>query len=565
MKEKTAFKSIFLKTAITFFTFYFIVAIVFTATYYKILINGNKVKIDNMLNVLEANIHDEISRIGTDNPKEKENLTELNAYISYLTSNYSKEMFAKSYLYDENYNMIAKSRNLLRVSNMESINTSHSLTERYIDLDRSLSEDQKIELFKLYNQHVNSQAYFIKGQGYVNGDEIIPEEIEIYKNAINDPVSVAEGMKSAEKIKTFKLNVQEVDGLRKIGFNDYLDSCWEIHYNDGIYNSENSNELYKNIFERYENFNEYSKEEIKSIIAEKRYGQKIDFSKPFWKVNYDYIETLTYNNHNYYLILKTDYYPWEDIIPKAIPLYLVSLIIVLAMVIILSKGLYKTYEKQAVLEKNRRELTSAIAHELKTPLGIIRTYGEGLKEKIAEDKRDYYLDVIIDETYKMDKIVLEMLDLSKMEAKAYELKKEEFCINSLVEVILKKNEKLFNDSNLNIKYLTDKEYYINADYALIERVINNLLSNAIYHTEENKSINITLKNQIFNIENEGEHIPEDKINLIWDTFYRGDSSRDRSERRTGVGLAIVKNILELHNMEFGVDNTTVGVKFWFKF
>jgi signal transduction histidine kinase len=130
---------------------------------------------------------------------------------------------------------------------------------------------------------------------------------------------------------------------------------------------------------------------------------------------------------------------------------------------------------------------------------------------------------------------------------------------------MKKNEKVFNDKSINVNYTSDKKYYIDADYVRIEQVINNLLSNAIYHTEENKSINIELNNGKFIIENEGELISKDKIELIWDTFYRGDSSRDRSERRTGIGLAIVKNVLQLHNFKFGVENTTIGVRFWFEF
>ncbi|WP_200849332.1 sensor histidine kinase, partial [Clostridium neonatale] len=243
-------------------------------------------------------------------------------------------------------------------------------------------------------------------------------------------------------------------------------------------------------------------------------------------------------------------------------LYISIFIIIGILTIILSKGLYKIYEKQIQLEKNRRELTSSIAHELKTPLGIIKAYSESIKENISERKRDYYLDVIIDETDKMDKLVLEMLDLSKLESRAYELKKEAFCINELFSKILKKNEKLLNDKNIKINYKSDEIYEIEGDYFRLEQVIDNLLSNAMNHAKE--KINITIENRVVIIENDGEHISEDKINLIWDMFYKEDESRERSERRSGIGLAIVKNILELHNMEFGALNTEFGVKFWFK-
>ncbi|BCZ44723.1 hypothetical protein psyc5s11_07900 [Clostridium gelidum] len=588
MKAKTAFKNIFLKTAAMFFILYFIVTIGFTAVYYNFKVNESKGKFDSMLDVLEKEINKEIRGIENERlsegrteywTKDVDNqnalnkdicaITELNGDITYLTSSFSKEMFAKTYLYDENFKLIAKSRDLLRVTSFDEKKKSdidYLNINRYIDLDKYLSEDQKNELFKIYNKKSKLRDDPINVRGFINGAEIIPEEITIDESESGD-----EDTKREDKIKTYKFNTQEVEeeGLRKININTSFDFNWEIHHNRDIYNSDNSNDLYRKNFQRYNNLKEYNEEEMRSLINsfnEKGASTKSNKSEIFGKVEYDYIDTLigSVNNHKYYLHLKTDYYPWDDVLPKAMPLYIISFIMVLAMTLILSKGLYKTYEKQAVLEKNRRELTSAIAHELKTPLGIIRTYGEGLKEKIAEDKRDYYLDVIIDETYKMDTMVLEMLYLSKLEAKAYELKRETFCINDLVEGIIKKNEKLFNDKSIQVNYINDKKYDVDADYTRIEQVINNLLSNAIYHTEEKKTINIRLDNEKFTIENQGEHIPKDKINLIWDAFYRVDNSRDRSERRTGIGLAIVKNILQLHNMEFGVENTNIGVEFWFK-
>jgi hypothetical protein len=584
MKTKKAFKSIFLKTALMFFTFYFIAVIGFTGIYYKSKVSENNAKFDNMESVLQ----ERISRNMLDNEYERLSdgrtgyweddqnllnkdinyLTSLNSELTDFTSAFSKEMFSRAYLYDENFNILARSRNMLIVGEeeIEKSNTDHCNINRYIDLDKYLSEDEKIEFLKIYNQRSKTKKYFIKGQGYIKGNEIIPQVLEIYESIIDEPVNADEGIERGEKVKTYNFNIQGVDGLKKIDIVNYFDFHLEVAYSRDIYNVSNSSDLYRKVFQKYSNFKEYNEDEIRSLEDKKGHSIcKLNTSESFFKVNYEYINTLFINGHEYYVCIKADYYPWEDIIPKAIPLYLVSFIMVLAMTIILSKALYKTYEKQEMIERNRRELTSAIAHELKTPLGIIRTYGEGLKEKIAEDKRDKYLDVIIDETYKMDKIVLEMLDLSKMEAKAYELKIEEFCLNNLIEDILKKHEKIFMDNNLRINYSADKVYNLSADYMLMERVINNLLSNAVYHTEENKTISITLNNNTFNIENEGQHIPKDKMNLIWDTFYRADSSRDRSERRTGIGLAIVKNILQIHSLSYGVENSEIGVKFWFKF
>ncbi|WP_288326792.1 cell wall metabolism sensor histidine kinase WalK, partial [uncultured Clostridium sp.] len=323
-----------------------------------------------------------------------------------------------------------------------------------------------------------------------------------------------------------------------------------------------SNAFYDKLFKRYAEVKEPNGYEL--VKQADNYGNLFLFNKneKLLKIEGETINTLRLNGETYYTAVESLYYPLEDIFPQLLFLYISIFIIIGILTIILSKGLYKIYEKQIQLEKNRRELTSSIAHELKTPLGIIKAYSESIKENVSERKRDYYLDVIIDETDKMDKLVLEMLDLSKLESRAYELKKEAFCINELFSKILKKNEKLLNDKNIKINYKSDEIYEIEGDYFRLEQVIDNLLSNAMNHAKE--KINITIENRVVTIENDGEHISEDKINLIWDMFYKEDESRERSERRSGIGLAIVKNILELHNMEFGALNTEFGVKFWFK-
>jgi signal transduction histidine kinase len=595
MKGKTKFKNIFIKTGAMFFAFYLIVMTVFTVIYYKAQISEKDVSVNFMFSVLKDNISSDIVKFengrtlaGRDGPlaisinkltslnTDISELTNLNYKCGYYTSLFSKDMLAKGYLYDANGVMFAKSRNLLTLDCEETpvIQTDVYKAIRYIDLDKYLSQEEIIELLKferltnVQEDNDDAKEYYVNVQGYVNGVEIIPEVIDIYESIRQHGVRIEERIKNAERIKTYNFNVQGVEGLRKIDVCDYFHSLYEVEdkfqeYIANISKIDKDDNLYKKIFSRYNNFHEYTQEEIKSFDDGSGSIYRDYKNETFSKINYDYINTIQVDGNEYYMVLKAEYYPWEVIIPKAIPLYGTSFIMVLAMVIILSKGLYKTYKKQEALDKNRRELTSAIAHELKTPLGIIRTYGEGLKEKIAEGKKDYYLDVIIDETYKMDTMVLEMLDLSKLEAKAYEIKRETFCINDIVEGIIKKNEKVFNDKRIHINYTSDKKYNIDADYIRIEQVINNLISNAIYHTDENKTINITLDNNKLTIENEGEHIPKDKINLIWDTFYRADNSRDRSERRTGLGLSIVKNIFQLHNMEFGVVNTKIGVKFWF--
>lgn len=205
---------------------------------------------------------------------------------------------------------------------------------------------------------------------------------------------------------------------------------------------------------------------------------------------------------------------------------------------------------------------------MKTPLCIIQSYSEGLKEKIAEDKRDHYLAVIIDETNRIDNMVIEMLDLAKLESNTNELVFEKFSLEKLTEKILGRQSKIISEKGITINHNYTNDAQISADLIRIEQVLSNFIWNAINHTPNQGKITIIIScednTHLFSIENEGEKIPPQHIIKIWDAFYKIDKSRIRSKGGTGLGLAIVKNILILHKAEYGVVNTDTGVLFWFK-
>jgi signal transduction histidine kinase len=225
-------------------------------------------------------------------------------------------------------------------------------------------------------------------------------------------------------------------------------------------------------------------------------------------------------------------------------------------------------EKERSLEKMRKEFVSSVSHELKTPLGIMKGFTEGLKDGVAEDRKEYYLEVILDEIEKMDVLVLDMLELSKLESKVYKLEKQDFSICLLIEDVSYRFFQQIQKKGLKMKYHYETtECWVSGDLRQIEQVIVNLLSNAIRHAPEEGNIHIYIKTmeekiQVI-IENEGQAIPEDKMDRIWDRFYRVEEARERRSGGTGLGLAIVKNILELHDSEYGVRNTAIGVEFFF--
>ncbi|KOA20612.1 alkaline phosphatase synthesis sensor protein PhoR [Clostridium homopropionicum DSM 5847] len=234
--------------------------------------------------------------------------------------------------------------------------------------------------------------------------------------------------------------------------------------------------------------------------------------------------------------------------------------------------LKKDIEKEKQLEEMRKEFVASVSHELKTPISLIAGYAEGIKDHIVkEEDKDYYMDVIIDEAERMSCLVSDMLELSRLESGTVKINKEPFFIDKTINKIIKKLEGIKEDYNKGIKIEKSLEENLEAfgEENKIEEVITNFLTNALRHTKEEGYIFVRAKgdkakhNIIVEIENQGEQIPEEEIEKIWDRFYKLDKSRNREAGGTGLGLAIVKNILILHDSEYGVVNTESGVKFYF--
>ncbi len=226
--------------------------------------------------------------------------------------------------------------------------------------------------------------------------------------------------------------------------------------------------------------------------------------------------------------------------------------------------------KEREIEKLRKDFIASVSHELKTPIGIISGYAEGIKDGVVDPENlDFYLDVIIDESNKMNKLVLEMLNLSKLEAKKIQLTLSEFSLSTLTKDIISKHKNKFDENNLkvNLDLIPDCESRVLADSFKIEQVISNFVTNAIKYTPSGENVNIKISDLedkvLFSIENTGVSIDEKHLSKIWSQFYRIDSSRNRDSGSYGLGLSIAKNLLELHNSQYGVVHTDAGLEFYF--
>lgn len=235
-------------------------------------------------------------------------------------------------------------------------------------------------------------------------------------------------------------------------------------------------------------------------------------------------------------------------------------------VVVANEQLKLDYEGEIKQEKARKEFVANVSHELKTPLGVIKSFSEGIRDGVKEEKRDYYVGVILDEINKMDRLIVEMLEISKFDAGAVAYNNKEINLKYLVNRVVGLFGNSLIERQLSIEIKGDFGT-ASIDEEKITRVLSNLIGNAIKYCKDQSTIIIKgeqVEGQLkILIENECTPFSEEALEKIWDRFYKVDTSHNREKEGTGLGLAITKSILEGHSCTYGVENTTKGVAFYF--
>ncbi len=235
--------------------------------------------------------------------------------------------------------------------------------------------------------------------------------------------------------------------------------------------------------------------------------------------------------------------------------------------------LEKDIEEKSKIDEMRKQFISDVSHELKTPIALIQGYAEGLLENVNEDEesRNFYAQVILDESNKMDKLVKQLLELMKLEYGKRELNNETFDIIELIKEVIRKCNVMLKEKNIEIELEPLEPVYVVADDFYIEQVVTNYITNAIKHAEEKqgkKLIRIQVETKQDKVRvtvfNTGEKIAEEDLERIWKRFYKVDTSRNRDDGGTGIGLALVKAIMNNYGNDFGVRNHEEGVEFYFE-
>lgn len=233
-----------------------------------------------------------------------------------------------------------------------------------------------------------------------------------------------------------------------------------------------------------------------------------------------------------------------------------------------NKQLLENLELENKLEDERRDFIAGLSHELKTPLAVIQASSEAILNKVFdhEELNKEQINHILDEVNNANKIIHNMLNVYKFDKPTIKNNWSLFNLNELLEYLLEHNKVFIEHKGLTI-YNANENYTIHGDKSKIEIVLSNLISNAIKYSPNNANIFIIIKLNDkginFSIENTGVFINELAINKIFLPFYRVDKARSRATGSTGLGLYIVKQILDQHSFPFGVQNTDRGVKFWF--
>lgn len=232
--------------------------------------------------------------------------------------------------------------------------------------------------------------------------------------------------------------------------------------------------------------------------------------------------------------------------------------------------LQKDIEQKEKIDTMRTDFIGNVSHELKTPIALIQGYAEGLKEGINEDatSREFYCDVIMDEANKMNQMVKNLLTLNQLECGAQDTQFERFDIVDLIQGVVQSYEILIQQKSVVVQFQQNESIYVWADEFKVEQVVRNYITNAFNHVNEGKLIEIKVNQDAekakISIFNTGIPIPKEDVEHIWDKFYKVDKARTREYGGNGIGLSIVKAIMDSLHQEYGLENYSNGVEFWFE-
>ncbi|MDR2295654.1 MAG: HAMP domain-containing histidine kinase [Clostridiales Family XIII bacterium] len=231
-----------------------------------------------------------------------------------------------------------------------------------------------------------------------------------------------------------------------------------------------------------------------------------------------------------------------------------------------NERLQSDIDRQLHLDRMRREFVANVSHEFKTPLCLLQLYSENLKNNIDAADKDFYCDTIIDEVNKLDAMAKSLLDISSLENGLSGMRTEALDFSDFCAGVLARMDVLFG----RVRLETDLQegLWVEGDDHYLEQAVKNYIMNAVSHTAAEGRVSVSLKRSgahaFFSVFNEGKAIAREDVDRVWESFYKTDRARAREEENhAGLGLYIVKTIVNAHGGTYGLINNANGVTFWF--
>ena len=263
----------------------------------------------------------------------------------------------------------------------------------------------------------------------------------------------------------------------------------------------------------------------------------------------------------YALVLRIENHPWIAALDSLKYILLGSFLFLAACAAFTLWITERTYRQRERLEAQRRDFINVMAHEIKTPLSVIRGFSENIKENPETKKREYYLNQIIRQTEEVDSLVKEMITTSKaVDWKQVKIGDVLISVRSVIEDEMERMEVQTEEKRLKVTLQCEDDWMLPADRKLLEQAFFAILSNAVSYNREEGRIRIVLRKGVCTIENTGDTIPPEHLPHVCEMFYTANQSRGGREKHLGMGLYLARQIFSLHGVGLKVENTEEGVR-----
>lgn len=267
-----------------------------------------------------------------------------------------------------------------------------------------------------------------------------------------------------------------------------------------------------------------------------------------------------YGQPDYTLVIRSIEHPWRAVVNSMQRIYLWGAVLTVACVLLVLSIVEVTFRKRARMEEQQRDFTNAIAHEMKTPLAVIRGFAENLEENTNEEKRKYYLEQIIGQTEQMDDMVKEMVFISRLDYGEYRPVKEPVSVRELIGELQTAYDTQIEEKRIEVRISCGEDLVISGDKRFLEKAFGNLIANAVDHNRYEGKISIDIEKDRCVIENTGEKISPEDLPRVCELFYTRDKSRGGQEKHLGVGLYLADRIFRAYRMKLKIANTEDGVQ-----